>query len=179
MIHFGEGIKMGNFENRILKIIDSHPNGIKAKDIAQIMGCDRKDVNSALFGRLKGLCIQDNEYTAHPAFDGIRRWIVSGENDEGFNYLPSISVERNKLAYALPENAHFCVFIQMDGEICALVSFYGRYTRQFTFGPAPAAEDFKYPDGYICDWKNKTEYTLAEHIECLIGNARSKLETPY
>lgn len=29
---------MGNFENRILKIIDSHPNGIKAKDIAQIMG---------------------------------------------------------------------------------------------------------------------------------------------
>lgn len=104
---------------------------------------------------------------------------MSGENDEVFNYLPSISVERNKLAYALPENAHFCVFIQMDGEICALVSFYGRYTRQFTFGTAPAAEDFKYPDGYICDWKNKTEYTLAEHIECLIGNARSKLETPY
>ncbi|MFR3288938.1 MAG: hypothetical protein ACLTSG_00790 [Lachnospiraceae bacterium] len=58
---------MGNFENRILKIIDSHPNGIKAKDIAQIMGCDRKDVNSALFGRLKGLCIQDNAFLWHLA----------------------------------------------------------------------------------------------------------------
>ena len=119
------------------------------------------------------------EYAAHPAFDGIRRWIVSGENDDEFNYLPSISVERNKLAYALPENVHFCVFMQMGGKIYALVSFCGRYTRQFTFGQAPAAEDFKYPDGYICDWKNKTEYTLAEHIERLIGNVRSKLETPY
>lgn len=58
---------MGNFENRILKIIDSHPNGIKAKDIAQIMGCERKDVNSALFGRLKGLCIQDNAFLWHLA----------------------------------------------------------------------------------------------------------------
>ena len=53
------------------------------------------------------------EYAAHPTFDWIRRWIVSGENDDEFNYLPSISVERNKLAYALPENVHFCVFIHV------------------------------------------------------------------
>ena len=110
------------------------------------------------------------EYAAHPAFDGIRRWIVSGENDEGFNYLPSISAERSRLAYALPKDAHFCVFMQIEGEIRAIVSFYGRYTRRFTFGQAPAAGDFRYPAAYICDWRNKDEYTLAEHIERLTGH---------
>ena len=119
------------------------------------------------------------EYAAHPAFDGIRRWIVSGENDEEFNYLPSVSAERSKLAYGLPKDAHFCVFTQMEGEIRALVCFYGRYTRQFAFGQALAKEDFKYPGGYICDWRNKDEYTLAEHIERLIGNVKQNLESTY
>lgn len=110
------------------------------------------------------------EYAAHPAFDGIRRWIVSGENDEEFNYLPSISAERSRLAYAFPEDAHFCAFMQAEGEIRALVSFYGRYTRQFIFGQAQGAGDFRYPAAYICDWRNKDEYTLAEHIERLTGH---------
>lgn len=56
---------MGDFENRIMQIIGSHPKGIKAKDIAQIMGCDRKDVNSALYGVLKGRCYQDSAYCWH------------------------------------------------------------------------------------------------------------------
>lgn len=116
------------------------------------------------------------KYAAHPAFDRIRRWIVSGENDEVFNYLPSISAERSRLAYALPEDAHFCVFTQIGDEIRALVCFYGRYTRQFTFGQAPDAGDFKYPEGYICDWKNKAEYTLAEHIENLVSGRRTRLK---
>lgn len=56
---------MGDFENRILQIIGSYPKGIKAKDIAQLMGCDRKDVNSALYGVLKGRCYQDSAYCWH------------------------------------------------------------------------------------------------------------------
>lgn len=56
---------MGDFENRILQIIGSHPRGIKAKDIAQLMGCDRKDVNSALYSVLKGRCYQDSAYCWH------------------------------------------------------------------------------------------------------------------
>ena len=53
---------VSDFENAILKIISEHPNGIKAKDVAQIIGCDRRDVNSALYGKLKGRCYQDSSY---------------------------------------------------------------------------------------------------------------------
>ena len=54
-------MNMGEFENTILKIISDYP-GIKAKDIAKKMGCDRKDVNSALYGVLSSLCYQDSSY---------------------------------------------------------------------------------------------------------------------
>lgn len=56
---------MGDFENKILQIIGSHPKCIKEKDISHIMGCNRKDVNSALYGALKGLCYQDSSYCWH------------------------------------------------------------------------------------------------------------------
>ena len=56
---------MGDFENKILHIIDSHPKGIKAKDIARILNCDKKNVNSALYGALKGRCHQDSAYCWH------------------------------------------------------------------------------------------------------------------
>lgn len=52
---------MSEFEKLILKTISEHP-GIKAKDIAQLIGCDRKDVNSALYGTLNGRCYQDTSY---------------------------------------------------------------------------------------------------------------------
>lgn len=52
---------MSEFEKTILKIIAEHP-GLKAKDIAQMIGCNRKDVNSALYGSLRGRCYQDTSY---------------------------------------------------------------------------------------------------------------------
>ena len=52
---------MNEFEKTILKIISEHP-GISAKDIAQFIGCDRKDVNSALYGVLSKHCYQDSSY---------------------------------------------------------------------------------------------------------------------
>ena len=49
---------MNDFENTILKIITDHP-GIGAKDIAQKLKCNKRSVNSALFGKLKSHCYQD------------------------------------------------------------------------------------------------------------------------
>lgn len=78
-----------------------------------------------------------------------------------------------------PEYAHFlCIYA--DGKRNMHASqLLQQDTRQFIFGQAPVTEDFKHPDGYICDLKNRTEYTLAEHIERLFGNAKSKLENAY
>ena len=116
------------------------------------------------------------EYVLRPAFDGIRRWVVSGENGEEFSYLPSISAARLTPAHALPEDAHCCLFLQVGGELRALVSFYGRYTRQFTLGAPAGSADFSFPEGYVCDWKNKEEFTLQEHMERLVGRRRDEIE---
>ena len=53
----GKG-NMNDFENSILKIITDHP-GISAKDIAQNLKCNKRSVNSVLFGKLKSHCYQD------------------------------------------------------------------------------------------------------------------------
>ena len=55
---------MNDFEIKILEIIRKNP-GIKAKDIADLIGCERRDVNSALYGRLKDFCYQDTSYKWH------------------------------------------------------------------------------------------------------------------
>lgn len=68
---------MNAFEKRILKIISEHP-GIKAKDIALLIGCDRKDVNSALYGSLSGRCYQDSSY----------RWYLNAQRNATKNIDP-------------------------------------------------------------------------------------------
>ena len=52
---------MNDFEKSILKIISEIP-GLKAKDIAEKLKCERKEINSALYGILKGYCYQDSRY---------------------------------------------------------------------------------------------------------------------
>ena len=52
---------MNEFEKRILTIISEQP-GIRGAEIAQIIGCERKDIISVLFGSLKMECYQDPSY---------------------------------------------------------------------------------------------------------------------
>ena len=126
-------------------------------------------------GKLKERFYQEAcaEYAKRREFDAIRRWIAAGEGGENFNFLPSISDGREPLLPAMPDGAHFCVFAQVDGAIQALVCFYGKYVRRFTLGKAEGAADFRNPNAYICDWKNKREYTLGEYIERLVEDMRA------
>ena len=52
---------MNEFEKSILQIISEHP-GIKAREIASHLNCDRTVINSALYGTLKDKCYQDASY---------------------------------------------------------------------------------------------------------------------
>jgi very-short-patch-repair endonuclease len=56
------------FDHLILEALESTP-GLKAKDIADKIGSDKKSVNSALFGRLKTKVTQDKNY----------RWYIRGK----------------------------------------------------------------------------------------------------
>ena len=62
---------MNDFEKQVLKIIRENP-GIKAKDIADLLGCERRDVNSALYGSLRGFCYQDSSY----------KWYLNGSENQ-------------------------------------------------------------------------------------------------
>jgi hypothetical protein len=52
---------MTNFEQKILATLAENP-GLKAKDIADRLGVERKRVNSALYSSLKVRCYQDSSY---------------------------------------------------------------------------------------------------------------------
>ena len=74
---------MNEFEKAILKTIAEHP-GIKAKDIAQALGCERKDVNSALYGTLKSRCYQDTSY----------RWYLNAQKNTTKAVDPAASPDK-------------------------------------------------------------------------------------
>ncbi|MDO5478649.1 MAG: hypothetical protein Q4G23_05735, partial [Clostridia bacterium] len=62
---------MNDFEKQVLKIIGEN-HGVKAKDIADLIGCERRNVNSALYGNLKNLCYQDSSY----------KWYLNGSENQ-------------------------------------------------------------------------------------------------
>lgn len=54
---------MTELEIKILNVISSNPSGIKAKDIARILGKDKSDINSILYGNsMKTRIHQDNNF---------------------------------------------------------------------------------------------------------------------
>lgn len=167
-VHTAIGRLLGGFEpvetKRESRRITQRHTLVENGDIARAYA---KTAMNAL-ARLRGA-----EYAKRREFDAIRRWIAAGEGGENFNFLPSISDGREPLLPAMPDGAHFCVFAQVDGAIQALVCFYGKYVRRFTLGKAEGAADFRNPNAYICDWKNKREYTLGEYIERLIEDMRA------
>ena len=76
------------------------------------------------------------------------------------------------------ENVHFVYLLcRWVGKIYALVELLRRVYASVHLWASTRRGRFQVSDGYICDWKNKTQYTLAEHIERLIGNVRSKLSS--
>ena len=63
-------------EQRIISILQSHPRGLTAKEIANILHTDRTTVNQVLYGSLKGQCVMDASY----------RWRLN-------NHGPAVPVE--------------------------------------------------------------------------------------
>lgn len=68
---------MNDFEKKILEIVTEHP-GIKAREIVQLVGGEKKAVNSALYGKLSSYCYQDAAYRWYP----IEKKTVQAESSE-------------------------------------------------------------------------------------------------
>ncbi|MDY6091461.1 MAG: AAA domain-containing protein [Bdellovibrionota bacterium] len=88
-------------KNSILEILAKN-NGIKAREIAKIIGCEKQIVNSALYGVLKSQCYQDSSYNWY--LKNKRNNIENVETKEEFNseianickyYLNCLSIEES------------------------------------------------------------------------------------
>ena len=56
---------MNELAKKVLEVVKERP-GIKAREIVQILGCEKKEVNSALYGVLSSYCYQDSAYRWYP-----------------------------------------------------------------------------------------------------------------
>lgn len=105
--------------------------------------------------------IKGKEYAMHRNFDELRKWILTGESQSEFFYLPSILTDEvSNLIKIFPDGSHWCLFCKIGTTLNSMVCFYNRFMRRFTFGEVVYPGDFTYPNGFICDWKSENEYTL-------------------
>lgn len=56
---------MSNLQNQIIEVIQENTGGIKAAQIAKILGVEKTQVNSCLYGKLKTKCFQTSDYKWH------------------------------------------------------------------------------------------------------------------
>ena len=63
----------------------------------------------------------------------------------------------------MPPHSHYCIFSIDEKYIIADVCLYNYWRKMFAICKR-FDNSFINPDGYICDWKNKQEYSLMEII---------------
>ncbi len=102
------------------------------------------------------------EYTSNN-FSELKEWIVSGIGKNVYTKrVPSNDV--TCIEQLVPESSHWCYFQPIDGHLAVVICFYNNSVckRFLDFGIVDYPD--KYPNGFICDWKNQREYTLLELI---------------
>lgn len=117
---------------------------------------DSRTLGKIAFNTLAKL--KGKDYALKSEFDEFRNWVMQGNNDW---YHCKMGKEILVSSQIVPKLAHYCMFID-DGEyVIADVCFYNHWRKMF--GICKSFDDaFKIPQGYICDWKNKKEFTLME-----------------
>lgn len=102
------------------------------------------------------------EYTSNN-FSELKEWIVSGIGKNVYTKrVPSNDV--TCIDQLVPESSHWCYFQPIDGHLAGVICFYNNSVckRFLDFGIVDYPD--KYPNGFICDWKNQREYTLLDLI---------------
>lgn len=121
--------------------------------------------------------LKGEKYAMHSNFDDIKSWILTGKSQGEFFFLPSILTDEiSSLTKVFPQNSHWCLFCKVGRTLEAMVCFYNRYMRRFTFGEITRETDFIYPDGFICDWENEKEYTLEQYTYQIALDNHERLE---
>lgn len=120
-----------------------------------------READSRTFGKiaLNTLAkLMGKDYVLRSEFDEFRNWIMQGDNDW---YHCKMGKESLACTTIVPKFAHYCTFVD-DGEyIIADVCLYNYWRKMFGICKK-FDNNFVIPQGYICDWNNKREFTLMD-----------------
>ncbi|MER2172479.1 MAG: hypothetical protein ABS938_17820, partial [Psychrobacillus psychrodurans] len=108
-----------------------------------------------------------SDFVLNSKFDAIRNWILTGESNQSFVDMITRDFELEKrLIPFCPDKAHYIIITQNATSLFAIVSLYGEASSYVVkLANIELGECIiPHPIGLICDWKNRKEYTLTDHI---------------
>jgi len=109
--------------------------------------------------------IKGKDFVLHPCFDSIRNWIASGGENTFANIntaIPVVSI----ISVPLPESSHVILIQAYKNNLLATVFLYSGHAVIIALSTS-FSQDFDELEGYICDWKNRLEYTFLDYISGL------------
>lgn len=124
--------------------------------------------------------LKGQELVLLPAFDGIKKAILTGENIEEYVWQTKGPNAVSSVLRSFPEKlslgdrCHATAFIQKDRVLYGVVSLYGLDNPMIVkLGEVSEHIDTDY---YICDWENRVDYTL---IDCVLKICNHDEDTIY
>ena len=112
--------------------------------------------------------IKGKEYILHSDFDKYREWLMGKEDSDFDSFLPVLK-NMESIEKIVPKQSHWCFFINVHGDLCAVVGLYSTFKRFMVIAKGRGS-DVPIADGMICDWKNEKEYRLIAYISCALEN---------
>lgn len=112
--------------------------------------------------------LKGDYFVKKSTLDDFRKWILYGAEKQEFITLPN-AIAGSNITNFFPDKAHWCLFTEYNGYPYAVVSFYGVWQRSFRL-TKERNNWFLFPQGFVCDWKNKKEYTLMEYVDKFIDS---------
>ena len=154
-----------NLFNKEYNIIDSSSNEfqpeIRMKN--SFTSDDYRVVAKILFNCLAEF--MGNEYVLEDRFDPIREWILNGSGHIAHYIIDNVDQLTFIKNDIFPEKAHVAILQYVNSRLIGFVSFYGGALVVGITILENVISDFDFPIGYICDWKNRKDYSLIEWLD--------------
>jgi hypothetical protein len=102
------------------------------------------------------------EFVKHEQFDALRNWIATGGE---YDFVRIDNRSENpllKLGIDLPKDAHFIYFTGSEQTLISQIFLYGGYSVILLL--SNKLTERVGTDAFICDWRNRREYRLAEYV---------------
>lgn len=105
--------------------------------------------------------VKGQAFVLENCFDPLRDWIVNG----GENNFAGLIGKETSFSLPFPERSHKLFIIQDKKSLKGYISFYGGFETQVNL--CDDFEGFFETEGFICDWKNRIEFSLVDYINKL------------